>query len=113
MVYRLYVVGQPDEEIRDFQAVFAISVFGNIAMQLYFGGVLPVPKWRGALVAWAGLTAVITAICVPIYGWPRAEEWHNTWLPALLGPGILVGAYVLIARMGQQRVDRQIGQPGN
>nr|MDJ0919311.1 hypothetical protein [Woeseiaceae bacterium] len=36
--YRLYVLGQPDEEIRDFQAVLGISLFGYIALQLYLGG---------------------------------------------------------------------------
>ena len=29
--YRLYVVGQPDAEMRDFQAVFGISVFGSLS----------------------------------------------------------------------------------
>ena len=36
--YRLYVLGQPDEEIRDFQAVLGISLFGFIALQLFLGG---------------------------------------------------------------------------
>ena len=48
--YRLYVLGQPDEQIRDFQTVLAISIFGYLALQLFLGGVMPVPTWKGAIV---------------------------------------------------------------
>ena len=30
--YRLYILGQPDSEIRDFQAVLAISIVGYMAV---------------------------------------------------------------------------------
>ncbi len=49
--YRPYVAGQPDEEISDFKAVFGISIFGGLALQLFFGGVMPALTWRGALAA--------------------------------------------------------------
>ena len=42
--FRLYVQGQPDAEIRDFQAVLGISIFGNIALQLFLGGVKKGPE---------------------------------------------------------------------
>lgn len=106
--YRLYVLGQPDEEIRDFQAVLAISLFGFIALQLFLGGVMPVLKWRGMLVAYGVLAGAITGGCLLIYGWPDPKDWANTWLPALLGPAILVIAYGAIARLGQWRIERQI-----
>jgi len=48
--YRLYVLGQPDEQIRDFQTVLSISIFGYLALQLFLGGVMPVPTWKGAIV---------------------------------------------------------------
>ena len=50
--YRLYVLDQPDSELRDIQAVLAISIFGFIGMQLLLGGVFPTPTWKGALVAY-------------------------------------------------------------
>ena len=106
--YRLYVLGQPDEQIRDFQTVLAISIFGYLALQLFLGGVMPVPTWKGTIVMYLILTSAITTVCLFIYGWPRPEEWPNTWLPALLGPAILVGAYMLAARLGHWRIERQI-----
>jgi phosphoglycerol transferase MdoB-like AlkP superfamily enzyme len=110
--YRLYVMGQPDEEIRDFQSVLAISLFGYAALQLFLGGVMPVPTWKGAVVSYFVLTTVISGVCLAIYGWPQPDEWTATWLPALLGPALLIGAYILVARVGQWRIERQLEQPG-
>lgn len=106
--YRLYILGQPDEQIRDFQAVLAISLFGYMGMQLFLGGIMPNPTWKGAVLMYVVLTATITTVCLFIYGWPKADEWTNTWLPALLGPAILVIAYMAIARLGHWRIERQI-----
>lgn len=106
--YRLYLVGQPDEEIRDFQAVLGISIFGGLALQLFLGGALPSLTWRGALASYSILTTFVVGGCLIIYGWPQPEEWASTWLPALLGPALLVGGYVLVARLGQWRTERQI-----
>lgn len=106
--YRLYILGQPDEQIRDFSIVLAISLFGNLAMQLFFSGVLPQLTWKGMVTAWAALAGTITVVSLAIHGWPAPQEWAVTWLPALLGPAMLVGAYVLLARLGQWRVEREI-----
>lgn len=107
--YRLYVLGQPDEEIRDFQAVLAISLFGYIGLQLVLGGIMPVLTWRGMLLAYTVLTTTIVTGCLFIYGWPAADEWANTWLPSLLGPAIMIGVYAAVARLGQWNVERQLG----
>ena len=110
--FRLYVTGQADEEIRDFQFVLAVSIFGYLALQLFLGGVMPVPTWRGALLSWAVLAATITGGCLAYYGWPRLDEWSNTWLPALLGPALMVACYALVAKAGQWRIERQIDSGG-
>ncbi len=110
--YRLYVLGQPDEEIRDFQAVLGISLFGYIALQLYLGGVMPVPTWKGAVVSYLMLTAAIIAVCLAIYGWPQLDDWTVTWLPALLGPALLIGGYMIVARLGRRRIERQLERLG-
>jgi hypothetical protein len=110
--YRLYVLGQPHEQIQDFQAVLAISIFGYLALQLFLGGVMPIPNWRGALLAYLILAGSIVTGCLLIYGWPQPSDWKNTWLPALLGPALLIGAYALVARLGQWRIQRKIDGPG-
>jgi phosphoglycerol transferase MdoB-like AlkP superfamily enzyme len=106
--YRLYVLGQPDEQIRDFQAVLAISIFGYLALQLFLGGVMPIPTWKGAITMYLILAGAIVTVCLLINGWPQASEWASTWLPSLLGPAILVGAYVLAAHLGHRRIERQL-----
>ena len=110
--YRLYFLGQPDEEIRDFQAVLGISLFGYAALQLFLGGVMPIPTWKGAIVSWGVLAGLISAVCLAIYGWPQPAEWADTWLPAILGPALLVGIYMLIARLGQWRIERRLDSLG-
>jgi len=104
--YRLYVLGQPDHELRDFQAVLALSLFGHIGLQLYFGGLLPVPTRSGVLVMYFGLVAAIAGTCLIAYGVPPLADWHNTYLPAVLGPALLVGLYWFTAWLGKRRVER-------
>ena len=106
--YRLYVLGQPDEQIRDFQTVLGISLFGYAGLQLFLGGVMPIPTWKGALVGYLVLTGTITGVCLIIYGWPQPSEWTDTWLPALLGPAMLIAAYRLVERLGLWRIERQL-----
>jgi len=108
ILYRLYVLGQPDEQIRDLQAVLGISVFGFIAVQLFLGGAMPVPTWRGMLAGYLILTALVSGACLLIYGVPARGDWANTWLPATAGPAVLILTYALIAHLGKKRLERQI-----
>jgi hypothetical protein len=106
--YRLYVLGQPDAEIRDFQAILAISIFGHMITQLFLGGLLPVPTWRGIVVAYVVLAGIVVAVCLAVYGVPEPAQWHNTWLPTLLGPALFLGLYRLVAWLGRRRIERLI-----
>lgn len=106
--YRLYVLGQPDEQLRDFQAVLAISLFGYLGLQLFLGGVMPALTWKGAVILWAILAGAIAIFSIGIHGWPAPSDWSSTWLPGLLGPALLVGAYALFAWLGQHRIERLI-----
>jgi hypothetical protein len=108
--YRLYVLDQPDSQLRDFQTVLAISLFGHMLTQLFLGGLLPVPTWRGVIVAYVILSGAIIGVCVGIYGLPQISEWQNTWLPTLLGPAILLGVYRLAAWLGRRRIEKLIGE---
>lgn len=104
--YRLLVLGQADSEIRDIQTVLAISLLGHIAMQLYMGGLFPVLTWKGMLAAYLVLFALISAGSIFAMGLPAPEEWKTTWLPAALGPALVVGLYSLVAWLGERRVER-------
>jgi hypothetical protein len=106
--YRLLILGQPDSEIRDFQAVLAVSLFGYIVLQLYMGGLFPVLTWKGMLAAYLILFALVTGGSILAMGVPAPEDWKNTWLPAFLGPALIVGLYSLVAWLGERRVERQI-----
>lgn len=108
LFYRLYVVGQPDSELNDIRLLLAFSIFGYIAARLFYGGILPELSWKPALIAYTSLAGLITVVCLLIYGWPAPADWAVTWLPALLGPAIIVGLYALVAYLGQRRVEREI-----
>ena len=108
--YRLYILGQPDGELRDFQIVLAISIFGYMGTQRYLGGVLPVLNLKGALIVYGILVTLVAGISLLSYGFPPLSDWSNTWLPAFLGPAIMVGLYSLLAWLGKRRLERQITQ---
>ena len=106
--YRLYVLGQPDEQLRDFQAVLAISIFGYLLIMTYLGGVLPAPTWKGAAWMYLVLVLLIAVVSVMLHGWPAPDQWATTWLPALAGPALFVGVYALALRFGNWRTERKI-----
>lgn len=109
MLRRRYMLGQPSAEIWDIQAVLLISIFGYIGARLYLGGALPALSLKGAAVAYFVLAGLVTAGSLAIHGVPHPSNWASTWLPALLGPAILVGLYSLIAYMGKRRIDGMMG----
>ncbi|MFC1499840.1 hypothetical protein ACFL6T_02330 [Candidatus Zixiibacteriota bacterium] len=108
LFYRLYILGQPDGELWDLQLVLAFSIFGYMGTQLYLGGVLPVLNLKGALIVYGILVTLVAGISLLSYGVPPLSDWSNTWLPAFLGPAILVGLYALLAWLGKRRLERLI-----
>jgi len=64
------------------------------------------------LLSYLVLSFFIVTGCLLIYDWPQPSEWASTWLPALLGPALFIGAYALTARLGQWRIERQIERLG-
>ena len=109
LFFRLYLLGQPDGELTDFRIVLAISVFGSLGLHLYLGGLLPVPTWKGAVVVYVALFGAVAALSLGILGIPRPDEWARTWLPGFTGPALAVGAYWLVAWLGERRIERMIG----
>jgi hypothetical protein len=108
LFYRLYVLGQPDEELNDFRFVLGVSVLGGLALHLFLGGLLPVLTWQGAVAAWAVLAGAVAGVSLAIHGVPGPGEWASTWLPGLAGPAIFVGLYWLVAYLGDRRIERMI-----
>jgi len=106
LLIRLYVHDQPDAEVRDLQLVLFGSIFVYFALRSFLGGIMPVPTWRQALVAYAILTAVLFVILSLWLGLPDLSEWTTNILPAVLGPAIIVGAYWLVAALGKRYAER-------
>jgi hypothetical protein len=102
LFYRLYVLGQPDEQLNDFRVVLGVSVLGGLALHLYLGGLLPVLTWKGALAAYSVLAGAVAGVSLGVHGVPRPDEWMSTWLPGL------VGFYWLVAYLGERRIERMI-----
>ena len=45
ILYRVYVLNQPDETINDLRVLLGISIFGTMFATLFFGGMLPKIKF--------------------------------------------------------------------
>lgn len=73
-------------------------------------GILPVLNLKGTLIMYAVLTGLVVGGSLITYGFPPLSDWANTWLPATLGPAILVGLYSLTAWLGKRRIERQIDE---
>ncbi|KAA3646630.1 MAG: hypothetical protein DWQ07_10505 [Chloroflexi bacterium] len=109
ILYRAYVLQQPEANYNDIRIILGLSVFGNIFTLLYFGGwFLPVPNPRRLFLIYLGFTLFLTITLTLIYGFPAISEWPNTVLPAVLGPAIVIVLYYWIARLGHARVEKQI-----
>jgi uncharacterized membrane protein len=108
LFYRLLVLGQSDSEVLDIQALLLFSIFGYIALRLYLGGILPVITWRSAVLSYAGLVALVAGACLIWFGFPPLSQWATTWLPAIVGPAIIVGLYALFAYLGHRRFEREL-----
>ena len=110
ILFRVYALGQPESDIADFQVILGLSLVGNLFGMLYFGGYLPVLSLKGALRLYIAAVLILAVPLVIIYGWPRPVEWANTLLPVLLGPALMVGLYFWVARLGQKRLEKMIGE---
>lgn len=106
LMVRLYIRGQPSEEVRDIQWVLLGSIIGYIALRSFLGGIMPVPTLKQAAIAYLSLFALLFVTLSLWMGLPRLSEWATTILPAVLGPAIIVGGYWLIAWLGQRRLER-------
>ena len=105
---RLYVLDQPDSELRDIQWVLLGSIVGYFVLRSFLGGIMPVPTMKQAILAYVGLVVFLFVVLSLWLGLPDLSEWTNNVLPAILGPAIIVGGYWLIAALGKRRIEREI-----
>jgi hypothetical protein len=108
VLYRAYVLNQPDSEFNDLRIILALSVFGYIGASLFWGGFFPMLKVRTLLVIYLALVVGLFAVLSLVYGLPTVDNWTNTLLPVLLGPAIMVGLYAGLAYWGQKRLEKEI-----
>lgn len=108
VLYRAYVLNQPDSEFTDLRVILGISVFGYIGASLFWGGYFPLARARVLLIVYLALVIGLFAVLSLVYGLPTADNWTNTLLPVLIGPGILVGLYAGLAYWGQKRIEKEI-----
>ncbi len=108
LLVRLYVLDQPDSELRDIQWVLLGSIVGYFVLRSFLGGIMPVPTLKQAVLAYLGITIFLFVVLSLWLGLPDLSEWTTNVLPAIAGPAIIVGGYWLIAALGKRRVERQI-----
>jgi len=90
----------------DFRLILGLSVFGYIAVRLYYGAVLPILSFRKLFYIYIGFVGFLFAVLSIWLGLPTLDNWTNTILPVLLGPAILLFLYWLFAYLGKKRMDR-------
>jgi len=108
VLYRAYVLNQPDQEFTDLRIILGVSVFGYVGASLFWGGYFPVLKVKTLLVIYLALVVGLFAVLSLIYGLPTIDNWANTLLPVIVGPAIMVGLYAGLAYWGQKRIEREI-----
>ena len=103
ILYRRYMLGQPEESYADFRMILMLSVLGYIAARLYFGALIPQFRVRTLLIIYAAFVAFLFVVLSAWYGLPTLDNWHNTILPVVVGPAILIGGFWLFALLGKKR----------
>lgn len=108
ILVRLYILDQPDAEVRDFQIVLLGSIVGYFILRSFLGGIMPVPTARQAVIAYVLMVVGLFTVLSLWLGLPDLSEWTTNILPVTLGPGLIVGGYWLIAALGKWRIERQL-----
>ena len=105
ILYRGYLLDQPDSQLTDLRLLLAFSVFGNIFATLFFSGNFPKPSTRTIILLYLGLVVVLFAVLSIWLGLPSLEDWTTTILPVVVGPALLVGLYLLAVNLGENRLE--------
>jgi hypothetical protein len=110
ILFRVYVLNQPDENINDLRILLGLSVFGTMFATLFYGGMLPKIKFKTIALIYVGFVILLGAVLTISLGLPELSNWQNNILPVLVGPAILLGSYWFFAWLGARRIEKQIGK---
>ena len=108
ILYRAYVLDQPDAEYADIQIILLLSMGGNILASLYYGGHYPVLRVKTLVRLYIGSVVGLFIVLSIWLGLPDLDEWYNNVLPVVLGPAIVLGLYYWIAKLGEKRLEDDI-----
>lgn len=106
LLYRRYVLGQPEDMYTDIRIILAVSVFGFIGLRLWLGALIPLISVKTLLGIYVGFVVLLFVILSFWYGLPGLDNWQNTILPVVLGPAILIGFFWLMAKLGNKRSEK-------
>jgi hypothetical protein len=109
ILYRRIWLGQPFSAVADLSTLAAANVLVAIGAVLYAGGVT-IPRFRPATVAVFYLVSVVAGTVAWSAGGDDADSLSiaaKALIVAALG-AVLVGAYVIAARLGSRRTERSL-----
>lgn len=106
--YRRYALHQSNDQITDLNLLLAVSLFGFIALRLFLSAGLPDLSLKTTLFIYAGFVLTLGIILTIWFGFPRFAEWHNTVVPVLIGPAILLALYHGFAYLGRKRLEKEL-----
>jgi len=95
-----------------YTGIFATILLASMGIywgfRLYLSGALPVFPLRIYIAKYLAIVAVIVIPSGLIHGWPTAQNWTSTILPAATIPAIAIFLFWLIAFLGKRRIEQQI-----
>ena len=108
ILFRVYYLQQPDNANNDLRILLGLSIFGTMFATLFYGGMLPKVRFRTIVYIYLGFVAFLFIVLSLWLGLPDLSDWQNNILPVVVGPAILLGAYLFFAWLGGERIERQI-----
>ena len=78
ILYRRYFLGQSEEYYSDIRIVLGFSVFGYIAVRLYYGAVLPLLSFKKLVYIYLGFVLFLFVTLSIWLGLPTMDNWQNT-----------------------------------
>jgi hypothetical protein len=106
--YKRYIQHLDTSYTGAFSTILIVSMGIYWGFRLYLSGALPVLPLRVYIAKYFAIVAVIVIPSGIIHGWPTAQNWTNTILPAATVPAIVVFLIWLIAFLGKRRIEKQI-----
>lgn len=110
IAYQRYVLELEPVYYNDLAIILILSVVGYWGARFYLGSVLPTPSLRQVSGIYLGLVLIIAIPHTLVHGFPRNGEWLDRLVPILGGPAVLVGAYTLLAYLGNKQIEKHISR---